>query len=157
MKPARAVVEVETEVMIEASTQRVWEILTDAQRYPQWNPYIRELHGELVPDAGLRFRFSFLGGITLPARARVMVVRVDRELRWAGHFLRDELFRAEHYHFLEPMSESRVRLRHGERFSGTLAAVLSPFLRAWAPGRYRAANLALKQRAESLRTVELQP
>jgi hypothetical protein len=40
-------------------------------------------------------------------------------------------------------------LHHGERFSALLAIVLRPFLRLWAPGRYRAVNLALKQRAES--------
>ena len=149
--------EVATEVTIEASSAAVWRILTDAQRYPQWNPYIRELHGEIVPAAALGFRFSFWGSITLPAQARVLTVTVERELRWSGHLLRDGLFRAEHYHLLDPLAERKVRFRHGERFSGVLAVLLWPFLRLWAPGRYRAANLALKQRAESALIVEQQP
>jgi len=32
--------------------------------------------------------------------------------------------------------------------------VLRPFLRVWAPGRYRAVNLALKQRAEAQTSKE---
>jgi len=149
--------EVATEMTIDASSAVVWRILADAQCYPQWNPYIRELHGELAPGSALRFRFSLLGSITLPARARVLTVTVERELRWAGHLLGDGLFRAEHYHLLDPLAERKVRFRHGERFSGVLAVLLWPFLRIWAPGRYRAVNLALKQRAESALIVEQQP
>jgi hypothetical protein len=149
--------EVATEVTIEASSAAIWHILADVERYPQWNPYIRELHGELVPGAPLHFRFSLLGSITLPARASVLTVTVERELRWAGHLLRDKLFRAEHYHRLDLVSERTVRFRHGERFSGVLTVLLWPFLRAWAPGRYRAVNLALKQRAESALTMEQRP
>lgn len=146
--------EVATEVTIEASSAAVWRILADVQRYPQWNPYIREINGELAPAAMIRFRFSLFGTITLPAQARVLTVNTERELRWAGHFLRDGLFRAEHYHLLEPVSERLLRFRHGERFSGTLALLLWPFLRRWAPARYHAANLALKRRAESALSVE---
>jgi hypothetical protein len=148
--------EIATEVTIDASSETVWRILTDTERYPQWNPYIRELHGTLAPGEPIRFRFALVGRITIRAQARVLAVAEDRELRWAGHFPVDWLFRAEHYHVLEPISEHGVRLRHGEFFSGILGSVLRPFLRLWAPGRYRAVNLALKQCAESI-SVERKP
>jgi len=138
-----------TEVTIDAASETVWHILADTARYPQWNPYIPELHGTLAPGETIGFRFSLSGNITVPANARVLTVAAGHELRWAGHFLADGLFRAEHYHLLEPISEHAVRLHHGELFSGILAVALRPFLRLWAPGRYRAVNLALKQRAES--------
>ena len=140
--------EVATEVTIDASPETVWRILTDVQRYPQWNPYIRELHGKLALAESIEFRFALFWGITLPAQACVLAAVAEHELRWAGHLLWDRLFRAEHYHIIEPISERAVRFAHGERFSGVLTMVLVPFLRIWAPGRYRAVNLALKQRAE---------
>jgi hypothetical protein len=140
--------EVATELVIDASPETVWRILTDIQRYPQWNPYIRELRGKLAPDEPIEFRFPLFWHITLPAQARVLAAVYGHELRWAGHLLWDWLFRAEHYHIIEPISERAVRFAHGERFSGVLTLVLGPFLRIWAPGRYRAVNLALKQRAE---------
>jgi hypothetical protein len=149
--------QIATEVTIEASRETIWRILADTERYPQWNPYIRELHGKLAPGEPIRFRFALIGKIALPAQARVLAVVLERELRWAGHLLWEWLFRAEHYHLLEAVSEHTMRLRHGERFSGALAVVLWPFLRNWAPGRYRAANLALKQRAESARNLERKP
>lgn len=140
--------DVATELTIAASVEKVWGILTDVERYPQWNPYIRELRGTLAPGERIDFRFSLLGRITVPADARVLAVVPGRELRWAGHLLADGFFRAEHYHFIEPVSGQAVRFAHGERFSGVLMMVLWPFLRLWAPGRYRAANRALAQRAE---------
>jgi len=148
--------EIATEVTIAASSATVWRILADVERYPQWNPYIRELHGKLALGEAIRFRFALAGDITLPAKARVLTVAIERELDWAGHLLSERLFRAEHYHRLEPISGRSTRLQHGERFSGALAVLLWPFLRAWGPGRYRATNLALKQRAEAL-TPQEQP
>jgi hypothetical protein len=145
-----------TELTIDASSETVWRILTDTGRYPQWNPYIRKLHGTLARGEPIRFRFSLVGNMTIPAKARVLAVAADRELRWAGHFLADWVFRAEHYHVLEPVSERAVHLHHGELFSGILGSVLRPFLRLWAPGRYRAVNLALQQRAEGI-SVERKP
>jgi len=142
--------EIATEVTIAASSATIWRVLADVERYPQWNPYIRELHGKLAPGEPIRFRFALAWKIALPANARVLAVAVERELDWAGHLLSDRLFRAEHYHRLEPLSDRSVRFHHGEHFSGVLAVLLWPFLRVWGPGRYRATNLALKQRAEAL-------
>jgi uncharacterized protein YndB with AHSA1/START domain len=33
--------ELHTEIEIDASAERVWDILTDFASYPQWNPFIR--------------------------------------------------------------------------------------------------------------------
>jgi hypothetical protein len=142
--------EIATEVTIAASSATIWRILADVERYPQWNPYIRELHGRLAPGEPIRFRFALTRKIALPATARVLTAKAERELDWAGHLLWEWLFRAEHYHRLEPVSDASVRFHHGEHFSGVLAVLLWPFLRVWGPGRYRATNLALKQRAEAI-------
>lgn len=34
---------------VEASAERVWEVLTDFAAYPQWNPFIVKAAGEPVP------------------------------------------------------------------------------------------------------------
>jgi hypothetical protein len=122
--------------------------LIDAGRYPQWNPYIRELHGALEPGAAIAFRFALFKNVTLPARAQVLTIKPQIELRWAGHLITERLFRAEHFHLIEPLGTDAVRFRHGERFSGAAARLLAPLIRLWAPGRYRAVNEALKLRAE---------
>jgi hypothetical protein len=38
---------VQTEIEINASTSRVWAILTDFPRYYEWNPFVTQAEGEL--------------------------------------------------------------------------------------------------------------
>jgi hypothetical protein len=139
--------QVTTVLAIHASDQRVWQIITDAECYPEWNPFIRELHGKLLAGEPIVFRFNLIFGRSMQARAIVLKVVSSRELRWAGVFWRAWLFRAEHFHIIDP-DRSGVRFVHGEIFSGVLAPLLAPFLRRWGERTYHAVNLALKQRAE---------
>lgn len=140
---------IDTEITIAAQQRVVWSILLDTACYHDWNPYIPRLHGALIAGYPIVFRFTLFGRISLPAKARVLVVNTPTELRWAGHFLADWLFRAEHYHRLETVNVTQTRFAQGEHFSGVLAVLLAPLLRRWAPGRYAAANLALQRYAES--------
>jgi hypothetical protein len=140
--------EISTEVEIEASARSVWDILVDFQRYSEWNPFIPWLKGTPIVGARIHFVFQLLRGIPLPACASVLKAEPERELRWAGGIR--GLLRAEHYMLLVPLAESRVRLRHGEIFTGLLVPT------AWrlvlgrrGPPAYESTNAALKHRAES--------
>jgi hypothetical protein len=140
--------DVVTEVTISASSATIWKILLDTTQYPQWNPFVRELHGALEPGSTIAFRFALFNGVTVPARAQVLAANFRSELRWAGHLFAERFFRAEHFQVVEPLGANAECFRHGERFTGVAAMLLAPLIRLWAPGRYRAMNAALKLRAE---------
>ena len=38
--------QIHTEIIIQASAQRVWDVLTDFEAYPQWNPLITSVQGQ---------------------------------------------------------------------------------------------------------------
>jgi hypothetical protein len=140
--------EIATEAEIRASPAQVWAVLADTASYPQWNPFIVELHGDLVESATIQFRFVIPPAPRLPGTALVLKVASERELRWAGHFLAPWLFRAEHYHLLTRSGGGGTLLRHGEIFSGLLAAPMWPLLRLFGRPVYVRFNQALRQRAE---------
>ncbi len=126
--------------------ERVWEVLADTARYPEWNPFIVWLHGELAEGSAIRFKFRIPPAPRLPGRATVLVVEPGVELRWAGHFLSARLFRAEHYHRLLAIGGGRTHFIHGERFSGFAAKLAWPLLRHFAGPVYARFNEALKDR-----------
>lgn len=142
--------EIATEIEIGAPVAHVWAVLVDTPRYPQWNPFIVELRGELKPAQVIRFKFRIPPAPRLPGRATVLQVAPAAELRWAGRLLRPWLFRAEHYHLLAPLDGGRTHFVHGEIFSGVLAVLSWPLLRILAQPVYRRFNKALRQRVEQL-------
>jgi hypothetical protein len=114
---------IETGIQIDAPARRVWALLTDSARFPDWNPFI------------MRFKPT------------VLTVHPERELRWKGKLLIPGIFDGEHYFLLDPIGESRTHLTHGENFSGFLITALSATLSA-TEGGFNAVNVASKQQAE---------
>ena len=47
---------------IDATPQRVWQILTDFAAYPDWNPFITRASGTASPSERLRLRMQPPGG-----------------------------------------------------------------------------------------------
>jgi uncharacterized protein YndB with AHSA1/START domain len=48
--------ELNCEIDIQASDERVWQLLTDFASFPQWNPFIRRASGE--PKTGTRLEVT---------------------------------------------------------------------------------------------------
>ena len=38
--------EIKTEIIIDSKPEKVWEVLTDFENYPTWNPFIQNISGE---------------------------------------------------------------------------------------------------------------
>ena len=47
-----------TEIAIDAPPERVWAVLTDFERYGEWNPFVPSLQGELSGGSRLRVRLT---------------------------------------------------------------------------------------------------
>src|SRR5215469_714593 len=144
--------EITTEIQISAPAACVWQVLTDFPHYPDWNPFILEVLGNVHQGASVKYRFEFPPGIRIWATARILGFEEQKELRWAAHFLTPALFNGEHYFAIEAMSETSVLFRHGEIFTGLLLPVVRPLLRKYGPQSYQGLNNALKKRVEAIQS-----
>ena len=70
---------ISTEAEIAATAERVWDILADLESYPEWNPFIKSVQGQLEEGASLDVRIN-----TMRFRPRILRVDPPRELRWKG-------------------------------------------------------------------------
>ncbi len=101
--------ELHSQIEINASAERVWQLLTDFASYPQWNPFIRSISGE--PNIGERLEVRLeppeSRGITL--KPKDLGAEPNHQLRWLGHLLVPGLFDGEHSFTIQPLEENRVR------------------------------------------------
>jgi hypothetical protein len=135
-----------TTIDIAARASTVWRILTDFAAYPDWNPFIRRLSGELVVGARLQVTIQPPGRRPMSFRPVVQRVEPERELRWLGRVLLPGLFDGEHGFVIEQHADG-CRLHHEETFSGLLVPLFDGTLSATEQG-FVAFNVALQRRAE---------
>src|SRR5918993_1760116 len=144
--------ELHSQIEINASVERVWQLLTDFASYPQWNPFIRRISGE--PSTGERLEVRLEApdsrGITL--RPKVLDAEPNHQLRWLGHLFVAGLFDGEHSFVIQPLGESRVRFVQREAFSGLLVPLFARSLDNSTLRGFEEMNRALKERAEAAAT-----
>jgi hypothetical protein len=139
---------VSSEIEIAAPAGPVWDVLTNMERYPEWNPFIRELQGTLQVGERLNVRIQPPGGRAMAFRPIVRSFVPERELVWLGHLVIPGLFDGEHRFSIQPLEEDRVRFRQAETFRGLLVPLTQSILNRTRRG-FEAMNRALKERAES--------
>jgi len=140
--------DIETEVAIAAPPSAVWDVLVDFPSYPEWNPFILKVDGDVRLGAAVRYRFEFPRGLRIWAVAHVLAFELGRELLWTAHALSDAILRGDHYFRIEPAREGSL-FHHGEHFTGALLPLVAPILKLNGPAIYGSLNSALKQRVEA--------
>ncbi len=140
--------ELSAEIEIEAPAERVWKVLTDFGKFPEWNPFIRQIGGETRVGARLQVRIGASGTRAMSFTPKMLNVNPNRELRWLGRLLIPGLFNGEHSFTIEPLGEKRVRFVQREKFTGILVPFMARSLDRDAKRGFEEMNHALKERAE---------
>ncbi|MGZ0147862.1 SRPBCC family protein [Kribbella sp. WER1] len=139
-----------TELDIDASPERVWQVLTDRQAYPDWNPFITSSTGDLKVGGTIVNVLRDTKGSETTFDPTLLAVVPNRELRWIGKVPPGAIFDGEHSFHLTPLPGGRTRLVQEEKFTG--AAV--PFTQSWLKNtikpQFDAMNRALAARATGI-------
>lgn len=141
--------ELYAEVEINASAEKVWGILMDFDRYPEWNPFIKSIQGSSEIGSRLKVVMQPEGRKPTTFKPRVLVNQPNEEFRWLGKLLIPGIFDGEHIFFIEALDEGRVKFVQQEYFKGKLASLLLKSIGDVTQQAFEAMNHALKQRAEN--------
>ena len=136
---------ISTTIDIAAEPERVWAVLTDFEKHPEWNPFIRSISGPLEVGGRLSVHICPPGQKGMTFRPKVLAAEPARELRWKGTVIIPGIFDGEHVFRLEPHNGG-TRLHHGETFSGLIPALMSPASLAPIEAGFRSMNEALARR-----------
>jgi hypothetical protein len=137
--------EVRTEIEINADPGKVWKILTDFEKYDQWNPFINRIIGQAKQGGKIEIHIETPGGKKRKYGPTVTKVEQGRELRWLGKSL---LLNGEHIFTIEQLQAGRVRFVHREVFDGLLTLIFGRSLDIDVRQGFEEMNRALKEKAE---------
>jgi hypothetical protein len=106
---------------IQAPPEAIWEILTDASRYPAWDLSMDHIEGQLAPGETVKF-FTKLSPQAFPVK--VTGFEPGKKLVLTGG-LPFGLFKSERTHSLSRTQAGQTRFHTEEIFSGLLLPIFA--------------------------------
>ena len=134
---------------ISATPRMVWEILTDFQRYGEWNPSLPSISGELRPGAEVALTLGMPGRPSPKVKARFSQVEPLQRLTWDGNAGADWLFAGHREFVIEHQPDGNVLFTHIEDVHGLLFPVFRVVMGSAIQRSHDAFNQALKTRCEN--------
>jgi hypothetical protein len=140
--------ELRTEIEIQAPAEKVWQVLTELDKYPEWNPFICHAVGKAETGKTVDIDFQ-PDGKGLKLHCTVARFQPYGELSWKYHVTHPLLFRGEHIFTIEPLGENRVRFIDREEFNGLLVFTQVKDIDTNTKRGFETMDKALKARAEA--------
>ncbi len=140
--------EIRTEILINATPEKVWSELTGFANYTQWNPFIKSIIGEVAVGNTITVRLEPPGGSGMTFKPKVLAYDANKEFRWLGHLLFPGLFDGEHRFELIDNGNGTTTFRQSEKFNGILVPLFKKMLGTTTVNAFNLMNLKLKEVAE---------
>lgn len=139
--------QIKTEIIINASKEKVWSILTDFPRYAEWNPFIVNVEGSLAKGKKLKNTLRN-GEKAMVFKPTILSVVPYRYFDWLGSLFVKGIFDGHHSFAIEELGANQVKLVHGETFSGILSGAILKKIGEDTRTNFIRMNQAVKARAE---------
>ncbi len=147
IKIINAMKQIETEITIEATAEKVWQVLTDFESYPKWNPFVRSISGTAREGEKIKVFLKPPDAKGMTFHPKVKKSEPGKEFRWKGQLGLPGIFDGEHYFLLNEISSKRTHLTHGEKFSGLLIPFMGGMIDKTREG-FELMNKTLKKECE---------
>ena len=140
--------ELKTEILINATPQKIWDILVDFKNYNKWNPFIKSITGNVVVGSKITARLEPPEASGMTFNPKVLVFEKNKELRWLGNLLFPGLFDGEHKFELIDNGNGTTTFKQSEKFRGILVPLFKKMLDNNTTNGFNLMNQKLKELAE---------
>lgn len=141
--------EIKTQIIINASAEKIWAILTDFNNYPHWNPFIRSITGNLAVGASIKVELKAPGSKAMTVKPKVVVFTKNKEFVWRGQILMPGIFTGEHKFEIIDNGDASCTFIQSEKFSGILIPFFTKMLDGSTTNGFNLMNEALKKISEA--------
>ncbi|WP_280426016.1 SRPBCC domain-containing protein [Nocardia carnea] len=111
-------------VEVDAPAEVVWSVLTDFDRYSDWNPFIGRCRADLTVGAPIDMRVQQLMPLPIPMREFIHTVTPGREFGYSMKPLPLGALRSNRSHTLTPLGDDRTRYESHFELAGWLAPLV---------------------------------
>jgi hypothetical protein len=135
---------------IEAPVARVWEVIADLPRYPEWNPFVVAARSSLEVGEPIVMQVRLFPLFAQPQREIVLECLPQQRLCYGVAGIPLNALRSLRYHELHPEGSERTHYCSHFELDGWLAPLTRALLGRLLERGFDAATRALKERAELL-------
>lgn len=140
--------EIKTQIVINATPAKVWKVLTDFQKYPDWNLFITSITGNQKVGSQITVSIASPEGKRLTFKPTVLTFEYNKEFRWLGRLLFKGVFDGEHKFELIDNGNGTTTFNHSETFTGVLVGLFKKRLENNTKKGFELMNENLKMRIE---------
>jgi hypothetical protein len=143
--------EMSSQIIIRATSEKIWMVLTDFPNYPDWNPFIRSIEGNTSSGNVIKARIEPPGAKGMTFKPRVISFDQNKKFSWLGHLLFPGLFDGEHIFEIIENGDGTCTFIQREKFKGLLVPLFSKMLDVNTKQGFEQMNQKLKERVEKIR------
>lgn len=140
--------EIKTQIVIKASPERVWAVLTNFEKYADWNPFIKSIKGNIKVGSKIIARLEPPNAKGMTFKPKVLAFDSQKEFRWLGHLLFPGLFDGEHKFELVDNQNGTTTFIQSEKFKGILVPLFKKMLDTNTVNGFNLMNQKLKELSE---------
>ncbi|ELR72249.1 hypothetical protein C900_01803 [Fulvivirga imtechensis AK7] len=140
--------ELSTSVNISASPDKVWSILMDFDKYPEWNPFIISIIGKVKLRERLKITIQQPGAKPMVFKPQVTLFKKEKQFGWLGSLFMRGIFDGHHIFEIEDHGDGTCTFVQREEFAGVLVPFLWKSLDIKTRAGFEAMNNTLKSLAE---------
>lgn len=107
-----------TSIQINKPKKEVWAKLTDFEDYPNWNPLVGKLSGDIRENGQIQMHIVPLNQ---NFSANLIAFKPEEEMTWLGKQFSTAVIAGTHYYRLKAIDANTTLLEHGETFTGFLS------------------------------------
>lgn len=120
--------EIKTEILINSDPARIWNILMDFEKYPEWNPFIRSIKGKSTVGFKITAKLDPPDAKGMTISPTIIEKDSEKRFRWLGHLFFPGLFDGEHIFELIDNKNGTTTFIQRELFKGLLVPLFSKLL-----------------------------
>ena len=140
--------EIKTQIDINATPENIWKILTDFDNYPNWNPFIKQLTGEVKVGSKIKVNIQPPEAKAMTFKPTILTYQSNEELSWLGSLLFKGVFDGEHKFELIENENGITTFIQSEQFKGILVPLFKKQLHNNTKRGFEQMNQKLKELAE---------